>query len=428
MRIAIPIRTASIAATATLAAFSAVSLTANVGAGTAQAQSAAAENNAKPTSNDTADTSGDSQANQSAQSSRNFTDQFSIGSSRQLGSARVLTNLGLSSLDPQNPVGSAKVPDFIAEPPQDEYPLPFSDDIQVAEIVSIAPDDVDNGIPGVERWTVASPSMGRNVELQVIPAKDPSTPAPNVYLLDGVGAPRDSEWVSEVMLSKFEGDNVNLIMPTQAFASNYMDWVNDDPVIGRAKWETFLAQELPPLLETSPLNQNGKYGVIGVSMGATGAVNLANRNPQLFDAVAGISGCYSTMTETGRASNRLTVETRHGSLDNLFGPYGSQAWVDHDVAGNPEGLRNMKAYFSAARGELSDIDLEIYKDQGPEIPLVGTTIEVGSYECTKQLQQSMKEAGMDNAKFDYSLYGAHNWANFTAHAGPAWQYIRTALY
>lgn len=44
----------------------------------------------------------------------------------------------------------------------------------------------------VERWTVASPAMKRTVEVEIWRAADRSAPAPMLYLLDGVGAPRTS--------------------------------------------------------------------------------------------------------------------------------------------------------------------------------------------------------------------------------------------
>ena len=72
----------------------------------------------------------------------------------------------------------------------------------------------------------------------------------------------------------------------------WSDWVEDDPVLGPNNWATFLTEELPPLLATGipgradGLAHNGSWGVMGLSMGASAAVHLANTY-DMFDAVAG---------------------------------------------------------------------------------------------------------------------------------------------
>ena len=104
----------------------------------------------------------------------------------------------------------------------------------------------------VERWIVASPAMKRNVEVQIWRAAGDG-PAPMLYLLDGVGAPRTSWWLGPGIAPEvFAGENVTLVMPTQAQASMYADWLHDDPTLGRHQWETFLTAELAPLLDTAP--------------------------------------------------------------------------------------------------------------------------------------------------------------------------------
>ncbi|WIM72066.1 alpha/beta hydrolase-fold protein [Corynebacterium suedekumii] len=152
----------------------------------------------------------------------------------------------------------------------------------------VTPAIVDKQVEGerLERWTVASPAMMRNVEVQIMGAADSNTPAPMLYLLDGVGAPRTSWWLSPGIAPEvFADENVTLVMPTQAQASMYADWQRDDPTLGRHQWETFITSELAPLLEAEPeLNFNGHRGIGGLSMGATGAIHIANRHPELFDA------------------------------------------------------------------------------------------------------------------------------------------------
>ena len=47
----------------------------------------------------------------------------------------------------------------------------------------------------------------------------------------------------------FRDKNVNVVLPLAGPGSFYADWQRDDPKLGRYKWETFLTQELPPLID-----------------------------------------------------------------------------------------------------------------------------------------------------------------------------------
>ena len=129
----------------------------------------------------------------------------------------------------------------------DDYPLPTDDSITDVELVEIQ----DEG-QRLERWVVSSPSMKRNVEVQIWRAAGDGPP-PMLKLHDGVGAPRTSWWLGPGIAPEvFAGENVTLVMPTQAQASMYADWLHDDPTLGRHQWETFLTAELAPLLDTAP--------------------------------------------------------------------------------------------------------------------------------------------------------------------------------
>ncbi|QGU07998.1 Diacylglycerol acyltransferase/mycolyltransferase Ag85A precursor [Corynebacterium occultum] len=306
-----------------------------------------------------------------------------------------------------------------------DYPKPLDESIQTPELISRVPEG-----DRLERWTIASPAMARNVEVQVLRSADTTTPAPMLYLLDGVDAARDSNWLDSGRAgSFFENENVTLIMPTEARASMYSDWVSDDPNLGRHMWETFLAEELPPILEAEPeLNFNGKRAIGGISMGATGAVHLANTRPELYSAVFGLSGCYSTLDSLGRQTAQLTLGTRGGDVENMWGPYGSETWVEHDVTANPEGLRDMAVYLASANGEYDDVDRHNYGNTALiDMPL-GMILEQGSMLCTQDLDEAMKNHGMEHQVVEYFDSGVHAWRNFRAQLTPAWDSVKDALY
>lgn len=331
----------------------------------------------------------------------------------------LLSSLSLSgSSDPDVPGSS------VVHSPA--YPKPLDESITTAEIVSKVPEQGNR----LERWTVASPSMARNVEVQIMRSPDPSTPAPMLYLLDGVDALPNSDWVRIAKVGTyFDTENVTLVMPVDARGSMYSDWVSDDPVLGRHMWETFLIDELMPLLDADPdLNFNGRRGIGGISMGATGAVHLANTHPDLFAGVFGISGCYSTLDPVGRQTAQLTLATRGGDAENMWGPFGSEEWVRHDTTRNPEGLRDSAVYLSVADGEYLFNPGRDYSGLKPQTMLVSILLEQGSHICTRELERAMEDAGMSHQVVEYTGAGVHNWANFLPQLDPAWQTIRDSLY
>ena len=279
----------------------------------------------------------------------------------------------------------------------------------------------------VERWIVASPAMKRNVEVQIWRAAGDG-PAPMLYLLDGVGAPRTSWWLGPGIAPEvFAGENVTLVMPTQAQASMYADWLHDDPTLGRHQWETFLTAELAPLLDAAPeLHFNGHRAIGGLSMGATGAVHIANRHPGLFDAAFGLSGCYSPMDPVGRQNAHMTVTTRGGDVANLYGPEGGERWHWHDTVGNPEGLRGQRVYLAAANGVFAPEDVANYATGNWFDMSSGAVLERGALECTRQLEAALGDA--PGLRVDYAATGTHDWHTFNRHLRPAWEHIRPALF
>lgn len=332
--------------------------------------------------------------------------------------ARLAQSIGLPSVRIPSAFGSS----------DSEYPLPTNPNITKAEVLSRT---VEPTIPNLERWVVASPAMQRNVEVVVRVAKDTSVPSPVLYLLDGIGAMRNPGWVREGGLHPALGDqNVSVVMPTQALASLYSDWLTDDPALGHLKWETFITKELTKLVEdpAQKLNFNGKRAIGGLSMGAIGAVHIANQNPDLFKGVFGISGCYSTQEPVGRLTTKLVVESRGDNVNNMWGPDGSELWKRHDVPSNPEGLRNMAVYLASADGGVLPSDLE-HAASRPfyELP-VAVALEQGTLHCTKLLDSAMRARGMNHQVVDLLQGGVHDWPLFNRQLRPAWDAIKGVLY
>ncbi|AGF73153.1 alpha/beta hydrolase [Corynebacterium halotolerans] len=349
-----------------------------------------------------------------------------VGSSADPGSSGSSLNALLSSM---SLLGSSEVP--LSGPlisSEDGYPLDTDPSIETPAIVD---KQIENADLRLERWTVASPSMQRNVEVQILKPADPGAPAPMLYMLDGIGGSKGSSgWINNGAGPEvFAEENATVVMPLGAAASMYSDWLEEDPALGRIMWETFITEELAPLLEAEEeLNFNGHRGIGGLSMGATGAVHLANTNPDFFDAVIGISGCYSTMDPIGRQTVSLIVGSRGGDTENMWGPYGSETWREHDVVSHPEGLGEMAVYLSAANGSLTEADIADYADDPFYNMLAGVVLERGVLDCTEALDDAMHDAGMNHQDVEYKGPGVHNWRNYSEQLQPAWDAVKHALY
>ena len=118
-------------------------------------------------------------------------------------------------------------------------------------------------------------------------------------------------------MQQLSGEQVTVVMPTEASGSNYANWQADDPLLGRMQWETFLTSELPTVLEReADLRFNGTRYIGGLSMGGGAAVRLANLHPDLYRGTFGFSGCYSPTSTDGRGFLNLINTATGGNPDN----------------------------------------------------------------------------------------------------------------
>ena len=73
----------------------------------------------------------------------------------------------------------------------------------------------------------------------------------------------ESTWTQKTDIEAFFADkNVNVVLPVGGTGSFYTNWKNDDPNLGVNKWESFLAEELPALID-SAFSGNGTNVVAG---------------------------------------------------------------------------------------------------------------------------------------------------------------------
>ncbi|WP_265743571.1 alpha/beta hydrolase [Gordonia liuliyuniae] len=279
--------------------------------------------------------------------------------------------------------------------------------------------------------TVHSPSMGRDIPLTVLTPKDTSKPAPVLYLLNGAGGGEDSAtWQRNTDIVKFFADkNVYVVIPMQGAFSYYTDWVKTDEKLGVNKWATFLADELPPVIDgTYPTT--GKNAIAGISSSATSVLNLAIANRGLYEAVGSYSGCASTSTEHGTLFIRIVVETRGGgNVRNMWGELRGPLWKQNDPIINAEGLRGVSLYLSAATG------LPGAHDNLSEVPNVATlgdrivtggVIEAATRMCTEQLASRLQQLRIP-ATVDRPIGGTHSWPYWQDQLHKSWPQLSRAI-
>lgn len=285
-----------------------------------------------------------------------------------------------------------------------------------------------------QRMFVYSAAMDREIELRVLTAADNSAPRPTLYLLNGAGGGEDTAtWYRQTDAVEFFSDkNVNVVTPMQGAFSYYTDWKNDDPVLGRNKWTTFLTQELPPVIDAA-LGTDGVQSIAGISMAGGSVLSLAQSAPGLYSSVGAYSGCAQTSTNPGSTYVKMVVESRgNGKVENMWGPVGDPLWLENDPIVNAEKLRGTPLYISSGSGIPGHHDRldgqgingnwNTYANQ----MILGTIIEAATNQCTHALQGRLNELNIP-ATYDFTPTGTHAWPYWQDQLHKSWPVIAGPL-
>jgi len=280
---------------------------------------------------------------------------------------------------------------------------------------------------------VYSESMGREIPFQLIRPADTSVPRPTLYLLNGAGGGEDgANWLNQTKILDFLADkNVNVVIPAQGMFTYYTDWMRDDPVVGVAKWETFLTQELPPVVDRA-LGTTGVNAIAGLSMAGTSVLDLAIQAPGLYRGVASYSGCAQTSDPVGQAYLRSVVEVM-GETDarNMWGPYDGDESARHDPTVNAEGLRGLSLYISNGNG-LPGPHENPALPRTPQAPplheqvVIGGVIEAATNVCTQRLAERLEELDIP-ATFHFRENGTHSWGYWEDELHRSWPQLAASL-
>lgn len=282
--------------------------------------------------------------------------------------------------------------------------------------------------------SVYSPAMARPIELTVFRAVDPGLPAPTLYLLNGAaGGDGGSSWIDRTNIPEFFRDKqVNVVVPVGGAASYYTDWYRDDPVLGRNQWSTFLARELPSVVDAE-FGGNGVNSIAGISMAGTAVLQLAIRNPGIYRGVASYSGCAMTSDPLGRAYVKSVVELRgRGSTVNMWGPDSDPAWAENDAYLNAEKLRGIDIYISSGSGVPGPLDTL----DGPDVAgsptklveqlAVGALIESATDKCSRGMRTRLDSLGIP-ATYNFRDNGTHSWGYWQGDLHDSWPLLASSM-
>ncbi len=281
-------------------------------------------------------------------------------------------------------------------------------------------------ITGVEpvndRWvkiSVYSPSMDKVIVNDVYKAPGNAS-APVLYLLNGIDGGLDNKgWFGLTDIQGFFANkNVNVVSPIGGQYSYYTDWVADDPALGRNKWQTYLTQELPPLINQE-LKANGRNAVGGLSMSGGSAIDLAIQAPGLYRAAGSYSGCPATSDPNQANQIALSLIPSGANAANMWGPIGGPEWVVHDPSKNAAKLKGVAVYAAAASGAVGAVD-----NLPPDFPtpVGGQLVEGITRDCTQQFADAAKAAGVP-VTFVIRPEGAHTWGLFESEMQESWNTV-----
>ncbi|MGP5930395.1 alpha/beta hydrolase [Corynebacterium glyciniphilum] len=277
--------------------------------------------------------------------------------------------------------------------------------------------------PGAVECQVPSPSMGRDFSVIVRPSLSPNNEKVALFL-DGADSGEVNGWVEKAgAVNKLTDVDMTLVFPVidpWTWSQNWDGGVESSD----AQFETFLAGELPDYLENAfdvPGGGRGATGVVGLSAGAYGTLNLATKYPEQYSSVYALSGIYDPQSAGGRFAIDATSTYLSG---RERAPWTSEA---SRAANNP--MRNLHKLTMPTIVNVSTGIVHPEEMVGTD-PLsaffVGGPVETGTFVMTAQLQAEAIRQGMDNIDFRYDILGGHTWPTWRRAAfdnGTIWTFL-----
>ncbi|WP_038171547.1 alpha/beta hydrolase [Tomitella biformata] len=293
-----------------------------------------------------------------------------------------------------------------------------------------------------DNFKVHSPSMDRDIPIQVLVPKNQDIESPVFYLLNGAGGGEDSAtWSAQTDATDFFKDKqVFVVTPLEGAFSYYTDWNEPDPGLaknlgnnGVNKWQTFLTEELPKAIDAK-YNVNGKQSLAGISMAGSSVLDLAIQAPTLYSSIGAYSGCAMTSDPLGSKGVQLVTTVGGADPTNMWGPVGGPQWVEHDPYVNADKLPRVPMFISTGSGlpgEHDNLGNWRVKEDTAVLAnqiIVGGGIEAITSACTHMLQLKTDSLGMTNIHYDFPVGGSHSWGYWQDDLSQSWPMLSAPLY
>ncbi|MBN9645267.1 alpha/beta hydrolase-fold protein [Corynebacterium mendelii] len=270
---------------------------------------------------------------------------------------------------------------------------------------------------------------GEPIQVQLLLARDwysnPTQKFPSVWMLDGMRATdEESGWTLHTNIEQFYADkNVNVVLPVGGTASFYTDW--NEPDNGRHyMWESFLLNELPAVLANG-YRANGQRAIEGLSMGGTAAINLAEHRPDMFNFVGSFSGYLDTTSSGMFMAIDRALNEEHFHAAKMWGPEGTQRWIDNDPKLGIEALNGKTVYVSAGNGR------DDYGQDGSvaEAPAneAGKGLEIIARMTSETFAKRAEKVPGVNLVTKFRPSGVHAWPYWQFEMAQAWPYVADSL-
>ena len=160
-------------------------------------------------------------------------------------------------------------------------------------------------------------------------------------------------------------------------------------------------------------------------MGGTAAMNLAQHRPDLFNFVGSFSGYLDTTSPGMPLAIRGALSDAGGyDATAMWGPDGSQQWIDHDPKLGLDALKGKTVYVSSGSGK-DDYGQPESVATGPANP-AGIGLEVISRMTTQTFVDRANQAGLEVIS-QFRPAGIHSWPYWQFEMAQAWPYIADSL-
>ncbi|MEL4163719.1 alpha/beta hydrolase-fold protein [Corynebacterium bovis] len=290
--------------------------------------------------------------------------------------------------------------------------------VSVAGAQTLPGSSGSSGTPGSSRGS--GPGSGTNyLDPGTVPQRSPQKVEKQVLkgLPAGVSVDR-VEWISDRWVNVYINSRAMPAGPVKVQILLARDWYSQPSKTFPSVWALDVLRE--------GWRTTDKRAIVGLSMGGTAAVNLAERHPDMFSFVGSFSG-YLDTTSFGmpQAINYATHDGGGYDAEAMWGPYGSQDWIDHDPKLGIEALRGKTVYVSAGNGNAGR-----YDTQGviPGLPanMAAFGLEVMSRLTTQTFVARALTAGVRPITM-YRPSGTHDWPYWQFEMTQAWPYIADSL-